>query len=181
VVISAVRSDTRRSRTRCSAWTSDCAWLFTSTNRIVGRVTASAIALRHSSSLFCAFTYGRATSPSRWPRSRCRDGVRRDPVSDRPAARGTCVGMAHQREQTRQMTRVDVCPDASQAMSSSASSRSVRRFGSRHSRPRTEFPCSAPQRDGKSLQNARQLAKVGYDDECRGRANLYCDAAKSNG
>ena len=43
-LISAVRSEISRARARCSAWTSDCASLFTGTKRIVGRVAAAAIA-----------------------------------------------------------------------------------------------------------------------------------------
>jgi hypothetical protein len=34
-----------------------------------------------------------ATSRSRWPRSRCRDNVRRHPVADRPVAGATGAGM----------------------------------------------------------------------------------------
>lgn len=41
---------------RCSAWMSDCASLFTGTNRIVGRVAASAIASASWSSFLFAFT-----------------------------------------------------------------------------------------------------------------------------
>ena len=60
--ISEVRSPTSWSRIRCSVCMSNCSWLFSSTNRIVGRVAASAIASASRSSFFWAFTYGRTYS-----------------------------------------------------------------------------------------------------------------------
>ena len=46
--------------------------------------------------------------------------------------------------------RVEVCPDEGRAMRSSPLRRQAQRFGRRHSQSPIEFPCSAPQRDGKS-------------------------------
>ena len=48
-----------------------------------------------------------------------------------------------------------VCTDAGRAMRSSPLGRSAHRFGRRHSQPPIDFPCNAPQRDGKLSQNAR--------------------------
>ena len=50
------------SRRRCSVWISNCSWLFSSTNRIVGRDAASAMPSASRSSFLCAFTYGRTYS-----------------------------------------------------------------------------------------------------------------------
>ena len=44
---------------------------------------------------------------------------------------------------------------------SSALRRPIRRFGCRHSQPPIEFPCSAPQRDGKSPKMTGNPANVG--------------------
>src|SRR4051794_18267335 len=54
--VSEVRCPTSRSRTRCRTCTSSCASLLSATNRIVGRVAASAIASASRSSFFCALT-----------------------------------------------------------------------------------------------------------------------------
>ena len=56
--ISRVRLFTSRDRARCSVCWSSCASDFSATNRMVGRVAASAIASASRSSFFCAFTYG---------------------------------------------------------------------------------------------------------------------------
>jgi hypothetical protein len=45
-------------RVRCSTRMLCCSGVFTSTNRIVGRVTASQIASESAVSFFCRFTYG---------------------------------------------------------------------------------------------------------------------------
>jgi len=45
--------------------------------------------------------------------------------------------------------RVEVCPDKGRAMRASPLQRQAQRFACRHSQPPIEFPCSAPQRDGK--------------------------------
>ncbi len=60
--ISAVRSPTSWSRTRCKVWTSSCASDLSATNRVVGPVAASAMASASRSSFFCALTYGRTYS-----------------------------------------------------------------------------------------------------------------------
>src|SRR5215213_8000432 len=54
-----------------------------------------------------------------------------------------------------------VCPNAGRAMRSSPLRRKAHRFGRRHSQPPIEFPCSAPQRDGKSLNTTGNPANVG--------------------
>ena len=57
--------------------------------------------------------------------------------------------------------RVEVCPDEGRAMRSSPLRRQAQRFGRRHSQPPIEFPCSAPQRSGKSPKMPGNLG------ECR--------------
>ena len=81
--------------------------------------------------------------------------VRRHSVTDCPITRATCTGMRGQQGQTWQRTRVELCPDGGQAMSSSALRRPIQRFGCPHSQPPLKFPCSGPERDGKSPQNTR--------------------------
>ena len=60
--------------------------------------------------------------------------------------------------------RVEVCPDEGRAMRSSPLRRQAQRFGRRHSQPPIEFPCSAPQRDGKSPKTTGNPANVGWDE-----------------
>jgi hypothetical protein len=62
-----------------------------------------------------------------------------------------------------------VCPDAGRAMRSSPLRRKTHRFGRRHSQPPIEFPCSAPQRDGKSPKTTGNPANVGQDRSRRWR------------
>ena len=70
--------------------------------------------------------------------------------------------------------RVEVCPDEGRAMRSSPLRRQAQRFGRRHSQPPIEFPCSAPQRDGKSPKTTGNPANVGSEvspsGECRVRS-----------
>jgi hypothetical protein len=54
-----------------------------------------------------------------------------------------------------------VCPDEGRAMRSSPLRLQAQRFGCRHSQPPTEFPCSAPQRDGKSPKTTGNPANAG--------------------
>ncbi len=61
--------------------------------------------------------------------------------------------------------RVEVCPDEGRAMRSSPLRRQAQRFGRRHSQPPIEFPCSAPQRDGKSPKTTGHPADVGLEAE----------------
>ena len=56
--MSMVRWRTIRSRLLWSISTACCSTLFTATNRIVGRVTASQIASASAASVFPRFTYG---------------------------------------------------------------------------------------------------------------------------
>ena len=60
--------------------------------------------------------------------------------------------------------RVEVCPDEGRAMRSSPLRRQAQRFGRRHSQPPIEFPCSAPQRDGKSPKTTGNPANVGLGE-----------------
>src|SRR3954454_6995166 len=46
--------------------------------------------------------------------------------------------------------KIEVCPDEGRPIRSSPLRRHAQRFGRRHSQSPIEFPCSAPQRDGKS-------------------------------
>jgi hypothetical protein len=57
--------------------------------------------------------------------------------------------------------RVEVCLDEGRAMRSNPLRRQAQRFGRRHSQPPIEFPCSAPQRDGKSPKTTGHPADVG--------------------
>jgi hypothetical protein len=57
-----------------------------------------------------------------------------------------------------------VCPDEGRAMRSSALRRQAQRFGRRHNQPPIEFPCSAPQRDGKSPKMTGSPANVGWKE-----------------
>ena len=59
-----------------------------------------------------------------------------------------------QGEQMWQGMRVEVCLDHGQAMRSSPLQQQAQRFDRRPSQLPIEFPCSAPQHDGKPLQNA---------------------------
>src|SRR3954469_22779449 len=52
------------------------------------------------------------------------------------------------------------CPDEGRAMRSSPLRLQAQRFGCRHSQPPIEFPCSAPQRDGKSPKMTGHPADV---------------------
>jgi len=61
--------------------------------------------------------------------------------------------------------RVEVCPDEGRAMRSNPLRRQAQRFGRRHSQPPIEFPCSAPQRDGKSPKMTGHPADVGLEAE----------------
>src|SRR3954454_12933866 len=56
---------------------------------------------------------------------------------------------------------VEVCLDEGRAMRSSPLRRQAQRFGRRHSQPSIEFPCSAPQRDGKFHKTTGNPANVG--------------------
>jgi magnesium transporter len=56
----------------------------------------------------------------------------------------------------RQATKLEVCHDEGQAMSSSALRPSIRRFGRQYNQPLPEFRCGAPQWDGKSPSNICQ-------------------------
>src|SRR5262245_17643671 len=58
-LITLVRWQTSRSRTRCSAWRSSWSTVLMATNFMVGRSTASAIASASRRSFFCPFEYGR--------------------------------------------------------------------------------------------------------------------------
>src|SRR3954449_4209722 len=60
-----------------------------------------------------------------------------------------------------QRIRVEMCPDEGRAMRSNPLRRQAQRFGRRHSQPPIEFPCSAPQRDGKSPKTTGNPANVG--------------------
>ena len=55
----------------------------------------------------------------------------------------------------------EVRPDEGPAMHYRPSRRLIRRFGCRHGQPSIEFPCSAPQRDGKSPKTTGNPANVG--------------------
>jgi hypothetical protein len=70
--MSPVRFLTRRWRVLCSISTACCSGVFTATNRIVGRVTASQIGSASDASVFPRFTYGftyaGGISRSSWPR-----------------------------------------------------------------------------------------------------------------
>src|SRR5258705_433298 len=57
-LITAVRRPTRRVRSRWIAWRSSCSIVFSGTNRIVGRWTASPIASASSRSFLCDLTNG---------------------------------------------------------------------------------------------------------------------------
>jgi hypothetical protein len=59
------------------------------------------------------------------------------------------TSMRSQREQMRQVTRVEECADASQAVSFRASRRPIRQYGCRHSQPSIGFRCSALRSHGK--------------------------------
>jgi len=57
--------------------------------------------------------------------------------------------------------RVQMCPDERRAMRSSPLRRQAQRFDRRHSQPPLKFPCSAPQRDGKSPKITGKPANTG--------------------
>src|SRR4051812_42635343 len=67
-----------------------------------------------------------------------------------------------------------VCPDAGRAMRSSPMRRKAQRFGRRHSWPPIEFPCSPPQRDGKSHKTTGNPANVGLNQWSRKSKVLGC-------
>jgi hypothetical protein len=71
--------------------------------------------------------------------------------------------MRGQQEQTWQ-GGVEVCPDEGREMRSSALPWQAQRFGRRHGQPPIEFPCGAPQRDGKLPKTAGNPANVGEED-----------------
>jgi hypothetical protein len=71
--------------------------------------------------------------------------------------------------------RVEVCPDEGRAMRSNPLRRQAQRFGCRHSQPPIEFPCSAPQRDGKSPKTIGNPANVGSESCESGNVGLNGD------
>ena len=75
------------------------------------------------------------------------------------AMRKAHTSMRSQREQMRQMTRVEECPDAGQAVSFRASRRPIRQFGCPHSQPSIGFRCSALRSHGKPPLNVREFGK----------------------